>query len=267
MDSLSLQGAGADHDGGKAAAGQAAPGVVTFGAAWASCVLRDAPAALLSMRYAISGTKKGPQPEERAQRASRRPQRADPTRPPCRRPRSLDPDGREVVPVVRRVDEALDVGRVDILVNNAGIPAPTTFQETDLDDWHQVVGVNLSGAFYLTKALWDVLVESGAGYVVIVSGTNGRRASSSPAYSSAKFGLTGLTRAIAASGSAQNLRATVLYPGAMDTGWRAAPIGVKPRTETMDPQQVAQFVGWLVTTPQEFVMNEAVLNPIGDVWV
>jgi hypothetical protein len=35
----------------------------------------------------------------------------------------------------------------------------------------------------------------------------------------------------------------------------------------MDPQQVAQFVGWLVTTPQEFVMNEAVLNPIADVWV
>ena len=190
----------------------------------------------------------------------------------------LSTDGRRVLSIPCDVSQAgqvqeaarkivSEMGRVDILVNNAGIPAPTTFQETDLDDWHQVVGVNLSGAFYLTKALWDVLVESGAGYVVIVSGTNGRRASSSPAYSSAKFGLTGLTRAIAASGSAQNLRATVLYPGAMDTGWRAAPIGVKPRTETMDPQQVAQFVGWLVTTPQEFVMNEAVLNPIGDVWV
>jgi len=160
------------------------------------------------------------------------------------------------------------MGRVvDVLVNTAGIPAPRTFQETDYGDWDQVVGVNLSGVFYLTRALWVALVASRAGYVVVISGTNGRRASSSPAYSSAKFGLTGLTRSIAASGKGRNLRATVLYPGAMDTGWRGAPMGVKPPTESMDPKQVARFVGWLVTTPQEFVINEAVLNPIGDVWV
>jgi NAD(P)-dependent dehydrogenase (short-subunit alcohol dehydrogenase family) len=160
-----------------------------------------------------------------------------------------------------------EMGRVDILVNNAGIPAPRTFQDTDFADWDQVIGVNLSGVFYMTRALWEALTASGAGYVINIAGTAGLRGGSSPAYGSAKFGLTGLTRAIAASGQAHDLRATVLYPGAMDTGWRGAPIGEKPRAETMDPQEVARFVGYLVSTPPEFVVNEAVLNPSADTWL
>lgn len=155
-------------------------------------------------------------------------------------------------------------GRVDVLVNNAGIPAPRSLAETDFDDWDEVISINLSGAFYMTRALWEALTAGEGGYVVNISGTNGVRGSSSPAYGSAKFGLTGLTHAIAAAGEAHNVRATVLYPGGMDTGWRGAPIGVRPRRETMDPDEVARYVGYLVTTPAEFVVNEAVLNPIAE---
>ncbi|MCC7451776.1 MAG: SDR family oxidoreductase [Anaerolineae bacterium] len=156
------------------------------------------------------------------------------------------------------------MGRVDILVNNAGIPAPRTFEETGFADWDAVIGVNLSGAFYIARALWDALVASGAGYVINISGTAGVRGGGSPAYGSAKFGLTGLNHAIAAAGQAHNLRSTILYPGGMDTGWRGAPIGVKPRAETMDPNEVARLIGQLVTSPPEFVVNEAVLNPIAN---
>jgi hypothetical protein len=53
----------------------------------------------------------------------------------------------------------------------------------------------------------------------------------------------------------------------MDTGWRGAPIGVKPPEETMNPQEVARYIGYLVATPPEFVVNETVLNPIADVWL
>lgn len=154
------------------------------------------------------------------------------------------------------------MARVDILVNNAGIPAPRTFAETGFGDWDAVIGINLSGAFYMTRALWDLLVASSAGYVITISGTAGVRGGGSPAYGAAKFGLTGLNHAIAAAGKEHGLRATILYPGGMDTGWRGAPIGEKPRAETMDPAEVARFIGHLVTSPAEFVVNEAVLNPI-----
>ena len=157
--------------------------------------------------------------------------------------------------------------QVHVLVNNAGIPAPRTFEETDFESWDAVIGTNLTGAFYMTRALWDSLKASDGAYVINISGTSGRRGGPSPAYGSAKFGLTGLTRAIAASGREHNVRSTVLYPGAMDTGWRGAPIGVKPARETMSPAEVARYIGYLIETPTEFVVNEAVLNPIDDLWL
>lgn len=159
----------------------------------------------------------------------------------------------------QRIGEQL--GRVDLLINNAGIPAPRTFAETSLDDWDAVIATNLSGAFYLTRALWELLTASGAGYVITISGTAGVRGGGSPAYGSAKFGLTGLNHAIAQAGKDHSVRATILYPGGMDTGWRGAPIGAKPRSESMDPAEVARYIGYLATSPPEFVINEAVLNP------
>ena len=153
-------------------------------------------------------------------------------------------------------------GKVEVLINNAGIPAPRTFEETDFSDWDGVIGVNLSGVFYMTRALWASLQAAESAYVVNISGTAGLRGGGSPAYGSTKFGMTGLNYAIAAAGKAHNIRSTILYPGGMDTGWRGAAIGAMPRNESMDPQVVATMIAQLVTSPPEFVVNEAVLNPL-----
>ena len=161
--------------------------------------------------------------------------------------------------------EIMDVcAAVDILVNNAGIPAPRAFLETDYADWDEVIGVNLSGVFYVTRALWPALAAGESGCVITISGTAGLRGGSGPAYGSAKFGLTGLNHAIAQAGKEDNIRATLLYPGSMDTGWRGAPIGVKPRVETMDPRVVAAMIARLASSPFEFVVNEAVLSPLAE---
>ncbi|MDE2853477.1 MAG: SDR family NAD(P)-dependent oxidoreductase [Chloroflexota bacterium] len=153
-------------------------------------------------------------------------------------------------------------GVVDILINNAGVPAPRSFEETDISDWDAVIGINLSGVFYLTRALWEPLAAAESAYVINISGTAGLRGGGSPAYGGAKFGLTGLNFAIAQAGVERNIRSTILYPGGMDTGWRGAPIGVLPRRETMDPQTVAAMIAQFLTSPPEFVVNEAVLNPL-----
>ncbi len=170
-----------------------------------------------------------------------------------------------------QVASALEVAggftdRLDLLINNAGIPAPRTLPETGIEDWNRVVGTNLSGAFYLTRSFWPLLTASASPYVITISGTAGLRGGASPAYGAAKFGLAGLSSAIAAAGKEHGLRSTILYPGSMDTGWRGAPVGEKPLTETMDPAEVARFIAYLVDTPPQFVLNEAVLNPSGSIW-
>lgn len=154
------------------------------------------------------------------------------------------------------------LGHVHILVNNAGIPAPRSLDETDFSAWDAVIGTNLSGVFYLTRALWEALVAADGACVITISGTAGLRGGGSPAYGAAKFGLTGLNHAIAGAGVEHRIRATILYPGGIDTGWRGAPIGVKPRSETMDPAVIAKMIGHIVMSPPEFVVNEAVLNPL-----
>ena len=153
---------------------------------------------------------------------------------------------------------------IDVLINNVGIPAPRTFAETSIEEWNTVIGTNLNAAFYMTKSVWELLSADDGGYVINISGTAGKRGGSSPGYGSSKFGLTGLTHSIAASGKNENIRATVLYPGSMDTGWRGAAIGEKPPEEIIDPKKVAELIEHLILTPQEFVLNEAVLNPISD---
>ena len=169
-------------------------------------------------------------------------------------------DSAQVLDTAAAIEAAC--GKVDILINNAGIPAPRAFEDTDISDWDEVIGVNLSGVFYLTRALWSSLCAADSAYVINISGTAGLRGGGSPAYGGSKFGLTGLNHAIAQAGVAHNIRATILYPGGMDTGWRGAPIGVLPRSETMDPQAVARMIVQLLLTPAEFVVNEAVLNPL-----
>lgn len=165
-----------------------------------------------------------------------------------------------VITTAARIQD--EFGAVDILINNAGVPAPRTFEETDFVDWDEVIGVNLSGVFYLTRALWDCLTSAESASVINISGGAGLRGGGSPAYGSSKFGLTGLNHAIAQAGVEHNIRSMILYPGGMDTGWRGAPIGELPRSESMDPDTVAGMIAHLVTSPPEFVVNEAVLNPL-----
>src|SRR3984893_14944880 len=70
----------------------------------------------------------------------------------------------------RVVTEVLDAfGRVDHLVNNAGVTVDKTVRKMTVDDWHAVLRVNLSGAFYMTKAVLDHMLERGSGRIVHIS--------------------------------------------------------------------------------------------------
>jgi NAD(P)-dependent dehydrogenase (short-subunit alcohol dehydrogenase family) len=89
-------------------------------------------------------------------------------------------------------------GQVDILVNNAGITMDRTVQKMDDEDWEQVIAVNLSGTFYMSKAALRHMLERGSGRIINISSIIGQTGNVGQAnYAASKSGLFGLTMSLA----------------------------------------------------------------------
>jgi acetoacetyl-CoA reductase/3-oxoacyl-[acyl-carrier protein] reductase len=99
----------------------------------------------------------------------------------------------------RFISEAIEQhGRVDILVNNAGITIDKTVLKLTAEDWNKVLAVNLSGAFFMSKAVLPHMIERGSGRIVNVSSVIGEMGNIGQAnYAASKSGLFGLTKTLA----------------------------------------------------------------------
>ncbi len=111
-----------------------------------------------------------------------------------------------------------DLRHVDALVNNAGVALSRQLQDITDAQWQQVLDVNLTGAFYVTRALLPAMLSRGAGRIVNVASIWGMvGASMETAYSAAKAGLIGLTKALAKEVGPSGITVNALAPGATMT--------------------------------------------------
>ena len=121
---------------------------------------------------------------------------------------------------VARTAEAF--GRLDVLVNAAGTDVPGSVEELDVEGWDRTLAVNLRAPFLLSKTAFPLMREAGGGTIVNLSSVAGKKCwANASAYCASKFGLTGLTEALAEEGRTHGIRAIVIYPGAMATNWDA----------------------------------------------
>ena len=175
----------------------------------------------------------------------------------------------ETAGAVGRTVEAF--GRIDILVNAAGTDVPGTVEELDIEGWDRTLAVNLRAPFLLSKAAFPNMREAGGGTIINISSVAGKKGwANASAYCASKFGLTGLTEALADEGREHGIRAIVLYPGAMATSWGAfspeerqegESNEVSP-TQVLPPERVADFITWFAASPLEFVLTEGIVLPI-----
>lgn len=124
----------------------------------------------------------------------------------------------------RVVEEVVALrGRVDYLVNNAGITVDKTVRKMTVDDWHAVLRINLSGAFYMTKAVLDHMLAAEFGRIVNISSVIGQTGSVGQAnYASSKAGLVGLTKSLAQEVARKGITVNCVAPGYIETEMVAA---------------------------------------------
>jgi NAD(P)-dependent dehydrogenase (short-subunit alcohol dehydrogenase family) len=111
-------------------------------------------------------------------------------------------------------------GGLDILINNAGLTRPTKFLDISEEEYDLVVDVNLKGMFMTTQAAVPAMLKRGKGAIVSLSSVSGQRGGGvfgTSAYSAAKAGIAGLTRALARELSPQGIRVNCVAPSLIDT--------------------------------------------------
>ena len=163
-----------------------------------------------------------------------------------------------------------DVGTVSILVNNAGIALPGDFLETSLEQFQQVINVNLTGSFLALQRAAKSMVASGIeGAIVNMSSVNAQVAIPSiAAYCASKGGIMQLTKAAALALAPHNIRVNAVGPGSIDTDMMAA-VNADPAAMQMvmsrtplkrigSPREIGDVVAFLASKKASYITGETI---------
>lgn len=169
--------------------------------------------------------------------------------------------------VERMVRLALEtLGRLDILVTAAGAGVFGSVRESKLDDWEQMMAVNLRGTYLCCRAALEPMLRQGSGTVInVVSLAAVRTISGCAGYTASKAGVLGFTRVLAEEVRGQGIRVAALCPGATDTPfWNAIPNG-PDRARMLRAEDVGRAALFIATLPPGAMVEEVVLAPAAGV--
>ena len=153
------------------------------------------------------------------------------------------------------------LGKIDILVNCQGESLIKPILSTSMDEFDRIIDVNLRSVYITCKAAIEQMVKQKSGCIINISSRVGvTGAASVAAYSAAKAGVIGLSKALALELKGQNIKVNVIGPAPMDTPmrWKATPD--YDRKKVIAPERVAGLVVVLASMPDTFL--EDVLVPI-----
>ena len=161
-------------------------------------------------------------------------------------------------------------GRIDILFNNAGINIRKPPQTLSLEEWHTVLGINLTGAFLMSQAVYPAMKQAGGGKIInIGSMTSIFGASFAVAYATSKGGIVQLTKSLALAWAADNIQVNAILPG-----WFVTELTERARAEVSglyervlaripsgrwaQPKDIAGTAVWLASPASDYVTGIAV---------
>jgi len=167
---------------------------------------------------------------------------------------------------LRVIDEVLDQhGQLDILVNNAGITVDKTVRKMTPEEWDRVLRVNLSGAFYLSRAVLQHMLDRDYGRIVNISSVIGSAGGFGQAnYAAGKSGVFGLTMSLALETASKGITVNTVTPGYITTEMTSAvPSDVMeklvariPVGRLGEPNEVARVVEFLADPESGYITGQ-----------
>ncbi len=163
-----------------------------------------------------------------------------------------------------------ELGRVDCLINNAGLMQLSPFEQGKVDEWRQMIDVNLTGVLETTHAFLGQLTDGG-GDLVNISSVAGRKGiPGSGAYNATKWGINGWSEALRQEMIGKGVRVIVVEPGAVRTELpdHITDEKSKERIEKMGEQfdileaeDIASLIEYAVSQPERVSLSEILIRP------
>ncbi len=158
-------------------------------------------------------------------------------------------------------------GRCDILVNSAGLNVPKrSWREVEVAGFDAVVGADLNGPFYTSRAVLPMMRERRSGLIIQISSWAGRYVSTltGPAYSAAKHALVALSESINQEECGNGIRSCCICPGEVATpilDKRPVPVTAEDRARMLQAEDMAETILFVARMPASVCVNEILMSP------
>lgn len=175
-------------------------------------------------------------------------------------------DEEQVSTVVKGIVE--ESGGVDVLVNNAGITRDGLVFRMSEQNWNDVITINLTSAFFMSKAVARGMIQKRTGSIINVSSIVGVHGNAGQCnYSASKAGLIGLTKSLAKEVAGRNVRVNAVAPGFIQTAMtdklsdqqKEALSTQIPMVRLGQPEEVAKVILFLASDLASYVTGQVIL--------
>ncbi|MCA0431352.1 MAG: 3-hydroxybutyrate dehydrogenase [Bacteroidetes bacterium] len=158
----------------------------------------------------------------------------------------------------KMVDDAnTKFGKIDVLINNAGIQFVSPIEDFPDEKWNAIIGINLTSAFYLSKAVWKGMKERKFGRIINIASAHGLVASEfKSAYVASKHGIVGFTKTLALEGAPFNITVNAICPGYVKTPLVEKQIADQAKAHNLSEAEVVSKVMLYKQAVKDFVSLE-----------